>query len=60
MEWVFWVFIIAMLGLYSWSDVSAGHRIGKKLQPFVDELFGATPSRESESKDHPPAKRKTN
>ncbi len=39
-----------MLGLYLWSHVTAGHEIGKKLQPFVDELFGVTPS-ERERKD---------
>jgi len=43
-----------MLGLYVWSHVTAGHQIGKKLQPFVDDLFGVTPS-ERESKDQPPA-----
>jgi hypothetical protein len=46
--------IAVMLGLYVWSHVTAGHQIGKKLQPFVDDLFGVTPS-ERESKDQPPA-----
>ena len=60
MEWAVGIFVAVMLGLYIWSHVSAGHRIGKKLQPFVDELFGVTPSSESESKSNPPAKPKAN
>ncbi len=60
MEWVFWIVTVVMLGLYVWSHVSAGHRIGKKLQPFVDELFGVTPSGKGESKNNPPAKPKAN
>lgn len=48
MEWGFWIFIVAMLGLYVWSHVSVGHRIGKRLQPFADKLFGATLSSERE------------
>jgi hypothetical protein len=58
-EWVIWVLIAVMLGLYIWSHLTAGHRIGKKLQPFVDDLFGVTPS-ERESKVKPPANHKTN
>ena len=58
MEWALWVFLVVMLGLYVWSHVSTGHKIGKKLQPFVDELFGVTPSRERERKSDPPAKPK--
>jgi len=37
--WAFWLVLIAMLGLYIWSHATAGHRIGKKTQPFVDDLF---------------------
>src|SRR5258705_4848773 len=40
MEWAFWVFFSVMIGLYIWSHVTAGHAISKKLQPFVDDLFG--------------------
>jgi hypothetical protein len=40
MEWAFWAFVVVMLGLYVWSHVTAGHAISKKLQPFVDDLFG--------------------
>jgi hypothetical protein len=54
MEWALWILLAVMLGLYVWSHVTAGHQIGKKLQPFVDDLFGVTPS-ERESKDQPPA-----
>ncbi len=57
MEWAIWVLIAAMLGLYIWSHVTAGHRISKKLQPFVDDLFGVRPS-ERESKGEVPAKPK--
>jgi hypothetical protein len=57
MEWIFWIVIVVMLGLYVWSHVSAGHRIGRKLRPFVDELFGVTPLGKSESKDNPPVTR---
>jgi hypothetical protein len=60
MEWAFWIAIVAVLGLYVWSHVSAGHRIGKKLQPFVDDLFGVTPAGKGESEDNPPAKPKAN
>jgi hypothetical protein len=34
--------------------------MGKKLQPFVDDLFGVTPSGKQESKTNPPAKPKAN
>jgi len=57
MEWAIWVFMAAMLGLYLWSHLTAGHEISKKLQPFVDNLFGLTPS-ERDSKGKPPAKPK--
>jgi hypothetical protein len=60
MEWAALIFIVAMLGLYVWAHVSAGHRIDKKLQPFVDEVFGVTPSGRSESKGNPPAKPNAN
>jgi hypothetical protein len=55
MESAFWVLIAVMLGLYIWSHLTAGHEISKKLQPFVDDLFGMTPS-ESENKDKGPPK----
>jgi hypothetical protein len=60
MEWAFGIVIVATLCLYIWSHVSAGHRIGKKLQPFVDELFGVTPSGEREAKANPPTQPKAN
>jgi len=53
MEWAIWIFLAVMLGLYIWSHITAGHEIGKKIQPFVDNLFGVTPS-ERERKDKPP------
>jgi hypothetical protein len=56
MEWALWIFLIVMLGLYFWSHVTAGRKIGKELQPFVDELFGVTPSAEPERKGDPPVK----
>ena len=40
MEWANGVFFAIMLGLYIWSHVTAGHAIGKKVQPLVDDLFG--------------------
>jgi hypothetical protein len=58
MEWAFYIFLAVMLGLYVWSHVSAGHRIGKKLQPFVDELFGGSHVGEGERNTDPPAKPK--
>jgi hypothetical protein len=57
MEWAIWALIVLMLGLYIWSHLTAGHEISKKLQPFVDELFGIG---ERPSKDDPPAKAKAN
>jgi hypothetical protein len=56
----FWIFLAAMLGLYAWSHLSTGHRIGKKLQPFVDEFFDVTPSSKRENKGNPPSKPKAN
>jgi hypothetical protein len=51
MEWAFLVLIAVVFGLYIWSHLTAGHEISKKLQPFVDDLFGVTPSeRESKGK----------
>jgi hypothetical protein len=52
MEVALWIFLAVMLGLYIWSHMTAGYQIGKKIQPFVDDLFGVTPS-ERESKDKP-------
>jgi hypothetical protein len=60
MEWAIGIFLVVMFGLYIWSHASAGRRIGEKLQPFVDELFGVSPSGERESKSNPPAKPKGN
>jgi hypothetical protein len=57
MEWAIWVFMAVMLGLYLWSHLTAGHEISKKLQPFVDDLFGVTQS-EHDSKGKPPTKPK--
>jgi hypothetical protein len=48
MEWAIVVFTAVMLGLYLWSHLTAGREISKKLQPFVDDLFGVAPS-ESDS-----------
>ncbi|MGA8866300.1 MAG: hypothetical protein WB510_04990, partial [Candidatus Sulfotelmatobacter sp.] len=59
-EWTIGIFVVVMLGLYVWSHATAGHRIGKKLQPFVDDFFGVTPSAKQESKANPPAKPKAN
>jgi hypothetical protein len=59
MELALWSFLAVMLGLYIWSHLTAGHQIGKKIQPFVDDLFGVTPS-EPESKDKPPINPKDN
>jgi hypothetical protein len=55
MEWVIGLFVAVMLGLYLWSHLTAGHEVGKKVQPFVDDLFGVTPS-ERDSERKPPAK----
>jgi len=52
------LFMAVMLGLYLWSHLTAGREISKKLQPFVDDLFGVAPS-ESDSKGKPPTKPKT-
>jgi hypothetical protein len=57
MEWAIWAFMAVMLGLYLWSHHTAGREIGKKLQPFVDDLFAVSPS-ESDSKGKRPAKPK--
>ena len=40
MEWAIGVFFLVMIGLYVWSHVTAGHEIGKKVQPFPNDLFG--------------------
>jgi hypothetical protein len=54
MEWALWIFLALMFGLYIWSRITAGHKIGKKIQPFVDNLFGVTPSK-GETKPKPSA-----
>jgi hypothetical protein len=48
-----WIFLAVMLGLYVWSHMTAGYEISKKIQPFVDDLFGVTPS-DRDRKDKPP------
>jgi hypothetical protein len=40
MEWAIGTFFAVMLGLYIWSHITAGHAMGKKVQPFIDDLFG--------------------
>jgi hypothetical protein len=57
-RWAILVFMAGMLGLYLWSHLTAGREISKKLQPFVDDLFGVASS-ESDSKGKPPTKPKT-
>ncbi len=42
MDWAIGVFLVVMIGLYIWSHVTAGHAIGKKMQPFIDDLFGVS------------------
>ena len=58
MEWAICAFMAVMLGLYLWSHLTAGHEIGKKVQPFVDDLFGVAPPK-GDSRGKPPAKPKT-
>jgi len=43
MEWAIGAFFAVMLSLYIWSQVTAGRAIGKKVQPFIDDLFGVGP-----------------
>jgi hypothetical protein len=57
MEWAIWVFLAVMFGLYIWSHITDDHEIGKKIQPFVDNLFGVTPSKD-ESKPKRPSQPK--
>jgi hypothetical protein len=57
MEWAFGIFLAVMFGLYIWSHITAGHEISKKIQPFVDNLFGVTPSK-GESKPKRPGQSK--
>ena len=54
MEWAIVAFFAVMLGLYVWSHVTAGHAIGKKVQPFIDDLFGVGPKtgQNPTDKDH--------
>jgi len=40
MEWAIAAFFAVMIGLYIWSHVTAGNAIGKRVQPFMDDLFG--------------------
>ena len=55
MEWAVGAFFGVMLGLYIWSHVTAGHAIGKKVQPFIDDLFGigSKTGQNPTDKDHP-------
>jgi hypothetical protein len=47
MEWAIGTFIVVMLGLFVWSNVTAG----KTIQPFVDDLLGvSTPEREKKAR----------
>jgi len=54
MEWAIGAFFAVMIGLYIWSHVTAGHAIGKKVQPFIDDLFGVGPKTRQNptEKDH--------
>jgi hypothetical protein len=45
------VFFAVMLGLYFWSHVTAGHAIGKRVQPFIDDLFGVVPKTRQNPRD---------
>jgi hypothetical protein len=38
MEWAIGAFFALMLGLYIWAHATAGHAIGKKVQPFIDDF----------------------
>jgi hypothetical protein len=51
MEWAIGAFLAAMLGLYIWSHVTAGHAIGKRVQPFIDDVFGVGPKTGQNPKD---------
>jgi hypothetical protein len=51
MEWAIGAFFVVMLGLYIWSHATAGYAIGKKVQPFVDDLFGEGPKAGQNPKD---------
>ena len=46
-----------MLGLYFWSHFTAGREVSKKVEPYVDDLFGVAPS-DSKSKGKLPARTK--
>jgi len=59
-EWAIGIFVFVMLGLYVWSHLTVGHRIGKKLQPFVDDFFGVAPSAKEKNKANPLAKPQAN
>ena len=41
------VFFIVMFGLYIWSH----HAVGKKVQPFIDDLFGVGPKKGQSPRD---------
>jgi hypothetical protein len=58
MELAIVLFMAVMLGFYLWSHLTAGRQISKKLQPFVDDLFGVAPS-EIDSKGKPRTKSET-
>jgi hypothetical protein len=41
MAWVFGAVIAVTLRLHIWSAASARREITKRIQPFVDDLFGS-------------------
>jgi hypothetical protein len=49
MEWAFGSFIVVMLGLYIWSATTTKREISKRIQPFVDDLFGTHPNQKGQS-----------
>ncbi|WP_187148922.1 hypothetical protein [Candidatus Korobacter versatilis] len=40
MEWIFGAVLVVTIGLYVWSIGWTGRRITRKIQPFIDDLFG--------------------
>ena len=51
MDLAFLIVIALMLGLYIWSHLSAGHRVSKKIQRFVDDFFGVSPRPNQKPRD---------
>jgi len=56
MEWVLWIFVAVMLGLFVWSIGTAGRVINRNIQPFIDDLFGVEPSKRDDSRKPPQTK----